>query len=161
MLLKYISERDLIIDYLHLKKQVGTKRCYTYKNVCNLESMTNEKPNNVLDSHPYLRQALNLITDKWVVAVLYVLSYGTKRYGEIQREIGDISQRMLTRTLRDLERNGLVHRQVYPVVPPMVEYSLTSLGKSLSEVAKTLCNWSIDNFQQVEIARKNFDNVEK
>ena len=123
--------------------------------------MTNEKPNNVLDSHPYLRQALNLITDKWVVAVLYVLSYGTKRYGEIQREIGDISQRMLTRTLRDLERNGLVHRQIYPVVPPMVEYSLTSLGKSLSEVTKNLCNWSIDNFQQVEIARKNFDNVEK
>ena len=123
--------------------------------------MTNEKPNNVLDSHPYLHQALNLITDKWVVAALYVLSYGTKRYGEIQREIGDISQRMLTRTLRDLERNGLVHRQVYPVVPPMVEYSLTSLGKSLSEVAKNLCNWSIDNFQQVEIARKNFDNIKK
>lgn len=123
--------------------------------------MTIDKPNNVLESHPYLRQTLNLITDKWVVAVLYVLSLGTKRYGEIQREVGDISQRMLTRTLRDLERNGLVRRQVYPVVPPMVEYSLTSLGKSLIEVVKTLCDWSIDNFQQVEVAQNNFDNAKK
>lgn len=70
---------------------------------------------NLLNSHPYLRQTLELISDKWVVAVFYVLSSGTKRYGELQRAVGDISQRMLTRTLRDLERNGLVHRQVYPV----------------------------------------------
>ena len=93
--------------------------------------------------------------------MLYILSSGTKRYGEIQQEIGNISQRMLTRTLRDLERNGLVHRQVYPVVPSMVEYSLTSLGISLSEVAKNLCNWSINNFEQVEVARENFDNLKK
>lgn len=121
--------------------------------------MISEKPDNILDSHPYLRQSLNLIADKWVVAVLYILSHGTKRYGEIKREIGDISQRMLTRTLRDLERNGLVHRQIYPVVPPMVEYSLTNLGRTLSEVTKTLCDWAVDNFQQVEIARKNYDNA--
>ena len=121
--------------------------------------MTTDKPNSVLDSHPYLRQTLSLVADKWVVAVLYILSQGTKRYGEIQKEVGDISQRMLTRTLRDLERNGLVHRQVYPVVPSMVEYSLTSLGKSLIEVVKNLCDWSIDNFQQVEVARRNYDNV--
>ena len=121
--------------------------------------MISEKPDNILDSHPYLRQSLNLIADKWVVAVLYILSHGTKRYGEIKREIGDISQRMLTRTLRNLEHNGLVHRQVYPVVPPMVEYSLTNLGRTLSEVTKTLCDWAVDNFQQVEIARKNYDNA--
>lgn len=77
----------------------------------------------IFDSHPYLRQTLDLVADKWVVATLYILSQSTKRYGELQREIGNISQRMLTRTLRDLERDGLIHRKVYPVVPPMVEYS--------------------------------------
>jgi DNA-binding HxlR family transcriptional regulator len=79
----------------------------------------------------------------------------------MQREIGNISQRMLTRTLRDLERNGLVHRQVYPVVPPMVEYSLTPLGETLNEVLKALCDWSTDNFQQVETARAIYDEVKK
>ncbi len=123
--------------------------------------MIAQNQNNVLDSHPYLRQALDLIADKWVVAILYVLSQGTKRYGELQREIGDISQRMLTRTLRDLERNGLVHRQVYPVVPPMVEYSLTPLAQTLNEVLKTLCDWANDNFQQVEAARTSYDEKKK
>ena len=123
--------------------------------------MTTEKSNSVLDSHPYLRQTLSLVTDKWVVAVLYILSQGTKRYGEIQKEVGEISQRMLTRTLRDLERNGLVRRQVYPVVPSMVEYSLTSLGKSLVEVVKNFCDWSIANFDRVEEAREHFDNAKK
>jgi DNA-binding HxlR family transcriptional regulator len=79
----------------------------------------------------------------------------------MQREIGNISQRMLTRTLRDLERNGLVHRQVYAVVPLRVEYSLTPLGKTLNEVLKALCDWSTDNFQQVETARAIYDDVEK
>lgn len=112
---------------------------------------------NVLDSHPFLRQTLELVADKWVVAVLYILSGGTKRYGELQREIGDISQRMLTKSLRDLERNGLVHRKVYPVVPPMVEYSLTPLGESLNGVLKSLCDWSNQNFDAVEAARERYD----
>jgi DNA-binding HxlR family transcriptional regulator len=111
----------------------------------------------LLDEHPYLRQTLDLIADKWVVAVLYVLSHSTKRYGELQREIGDISQRMLTRTLRDLERNGLIERKVYPVVPPMVEYSLTPLGLTLNRILKSMCDWSTENFQQVEIARDEYD----
>ena len=115
----------------------------------------------IIDSHPYLRQTLNLISDKWVVAVMYVLSQGTKRYGELRQEIGNVSQRMLTRTLRDLERNGLINRQVYPVVPPMVEYSLTPLGETLTEVLKILCDWSIDHFQQVKIARENYDSNNK
>ena len=120
-----------------------------------------EKPtSNLLDSHPYLRQTLDLVSDKWVVAALYVLSHGTKRYGELQREIGDISQRMLTRTLRDLERNGLIARQVYPVIPPRVEYSLTPLGETLSQVLKSLCEWATDNFQDVEAAIRRYDNAE-
>jgi DNA-binding HxlR family transcriptional regulator len=112
---------------------------------------------NILDTHPRLRQTLDLIADKWVVAVLYVLSQGTKRYGELQREVGDISQRMLTRTVRDLERNGLVERKVYPVVPPMVEYSLTPLGETLNGVLKSVCDWSTQNFDAVAAARAEFD----
>lgn len=118
-------------------------------------------PNNhLLDSHPYLRQTLDLVADKWVVAVLYVLSNGTKRYSELQREVGDISQRMLTRTLRDLERNGLINRKVHPVIPPMVEYSLTPLGQTLSQVLKSLCEWATVHFQEVEVARDRYDNAD-
>ncbi len=120
----------------------------------------NNHPTNILDFHPHLRQALDLVADKWVVAVLYVLSGGKQRYGELQREIGDISQRMLTRTLRDLERNGLVHRQVYPVVPPMVEYSLTTLGETMSGVLKSVCEWSTENFDAVEAARIEYDRAQ-
>ncbi|MGB8698990.1 MAG: helix-turn-helix domain-containing protein [Thermosynechococcaceae cyanobacterium] len=123
----------------------------------------NEKylPTNVLNEHPYLRQALDLIADKWIVAVLYILSGGTKRYGELQREIGEISQRMLTRTLRDLERNGLIKRKVHPVVPPMVEYSLTPLGETLNGVLKSLCDWSNENYDAVETARTEYDRAQQ
>ena len=117
----------------------------------------NPEGTSVLNTHPYLRKTLDLVGDKWVVATIYVLSHGTKRYGELQREIGDISQRMLTRTVRNLERDGLVHRKVYPVVPPKVEYSLTPLGETLSEVLKKLCDWSIAKFSEVEIARDAYD----
>ena len=120
--------------------------------------MQEPAPSSLFDAHPYLHQALDLVADKWVVAALYILSHGTKRYGELQREIGDISQRMLTRTLRDLERNGLVDRKVYPVVSPVVEYSLTPLGQTLNQVLKSLCNWSTANFQSVEAARSHYDN---
>ena len=115
---------------------------------------------NLLDSHPYLRQTLDLVADKWIVAVLYVLSHGTKRYGELQREVGDISQRMLTRTVRDLERNGLIERKAYPVIPPRVEYSLTPLGHTLSQVVKSLCEWATVHFQDVEVARSRYDNAD-
>jgi DNA-binding HxlR family transcriptional regulator len=115
---------------------------------------------NILDTNPHLRHTLELVADKWVVAVLYILSGGTKRYGELQREIGDISQRMLTRTLRDLERNGLVERKVYPVVPPMVEYSLTPLGATMNGILKSLCDWATQNFDAVEAARIEFDRAE-
>ena len=113
----------------------------------------------ILDSQPHLRQTLDLIADKWVVATMYVLSSGTKRYGELQREIGDISQRMLTKTLRDLERNGFVERKVYPVVPPKVEYSITPLGKTLNKILSNLCDWSHEHFYRVEKARDIYDST--
>ncbi len=112
----------------------------------------------ILNDHPYLRQTLELVSDKWVTAIIYVLSQGTKRYGELHREIGDVSQRMLTRTLRDLERDGLVKRKVYSTNPPTVEYSLTSLGETLVEPLCLLCQWSIDHFHEVQAARESKDN---
>jgi DNA-binding HxlR family transcriptional regulator len=123
-------------------------------------SRSSQPPANILDAQPHLRQTLELVADKWGVAVLYILSGGTKRYGELQREIGDISQRMLTRTLRDLERNGLVNRKVYPVVPPMVEYSLTPLGETMNGVLKSVCDWSTQNFDAVEAARAGYDRAQ-
>ena len=111
----------------------------------------------ILDSQPHLRQTLDLIADKWVVGTMYVLSGGTRRYNELQREIGDISQRMLTKTLRDLERNGFIERKVYPVVPPKVEYSITPLGETLNEILVNLCDWSRENFVRVEKARDIYD----
>ncbi|PSB08865.1 transcriptional regulator [Pleurocapsa sp. CCALA 161] len=107
----------------------------------------------VLDQTSDVRQVLNLIADKWTALVILSLSRKTKRYGALHREIGGVSQKMLTQTLRNLEKSGLIHRQVYPVVPPMVEYSLTPLGKTLVEPLKTLCNWASEHFHEVEFAQ--------
>ncbi len=108
----------------------------------------------VLDQTSDVRQVLDLIADKWTALVILSLSRNTKRrYGELHREIGGVSQKMLTQTLRNLEHSGLIHRQVYPVVPPMVEYSLTPLGETLVKPLKTLCNWASEHFHEVEAAR--------
>lgn len=103
------------------------------------------------------RQVLDLIADKWTAIVIYCLSKGTKRYSELQREIGGISQKMLTQTLRSLERDGIVSRMVYPVVPPMVEYSLTPLGETLIEPLSQLCKWAETHIPEVEAARDRYN----
>jgi DNA-binding HxlR family transcriptional regulator len=107
----------------------------------------------VLDQNADVRQVLDLIADKWTALVILSLSRNIRRYGELHREIGGVSQKMLTQTLRNLENSGLIHRQVYPVVPPMVEYSLTPLGETLIAPLKTLCNWASEHFHEVELAR--------
>lgn len=84
---------------------------------------------------------LALLADKWTIPVVHSLARGTKRFGELHREVGGVSQKMLTQCLRALERHGLVERTVYPVVPPKVEYALTSLGESLNEPLAGLCRW--------------------
>lgn len=109
----------------------------------------------ILDTHPYLRQTLELVSDKWITSILYVLSRGKRRYGELQREIGGVSQRMLTRTLRNLERDGLIKREEFTTPSLTVEYSLTPLGKTLVEPLQLLCQWSIDYFDEVKTAREN------
>ncbi|MBE9180571.1 helix-turn-helix transcriptional regulator [Oculatella sp. LEGE 06141] len=104
------------------------------------------------------QHVLDAIADKWSVIVIYaLLCSGTQRYNELQRQIGGISQKMLTQTLRNLERNGLVHRQAYPVVPPKVEYSLTPLGETITEPLEALCHWAMLHFPEVEIARTRYN----
>ena len=88
------------------------------------------------------RAVLDRIADKWTALIIHALSDGTLRYGELQRRVGGITQKMLTQTLRSLENDGLIERRVYPVVPPMVEYSLTSLGRSLEEPLSAICKWA-------------------
>lgn len=97
------------------------------------------------------------IGDKWSVFVIRLLSTGPVRFNEIKRAIGGISQRMLTMTLRGLERDGLVTRTVYATVPPRVEYALTDLGKTLIDRVEALAEWALVNRRVVEAARHAFD----
>ncbi len=84
---------------------------------------------------------LMLIGDKWKVLILRDLLPGTKRFGELKKSIGSVSQKVLTAQLRDMEESGLVSRKVYPEVPPRVEYSLTDLGRSLKPILDSMWNW--------------------
>jgi DNA-binding HxlR family transcriptional regulator len=110
------------------------------------------QPNVLSDVCP-TRKVLDLIADKWTVLVIYLLASGTKRYGELQRSIHGISQKMLTQTLRQLEEDGLVKRTVYPEVPPRTEYELTPLGATLREPLTSLCTWAQEHMGEVEKAR--------
>ena len=88
--------------------------------------------------------ALTLIGDKWKVLILRDLMPGTKRFGELKKSVGNVSQKVLTAQLRAMEENGLVHREVYAEVPPRVEYSLTELGKSLKPILDSMWTWAED-----------------
>ena len=87
---------------------------------------------------------LMLIGDKWKVLILRDLMPGTKRFGELKKSIGNVSQKVLTAQLRDMESNGLVHREVYAEVPPRVEYSLTELGRSLKPILDAMVEWGTE-----------------
>ena len=104
-----------------------------------------------------VRDVLDRIGDKWSVLILKNLEEGPQRFGALRRRIGDISQRMLTQTLRDLQRDGLILRTVYPTVPPSVDYRLTRLGTSLMDPLEYLVQWSDRNHQKVRKARVSFD----
>jgi DNA-binding HxlR family transcriptional regulator len=113
---------------------------------------TSSKPC-VMNAQCGSRKVLDRIADKWTALVIHALSNGTQRTGELRRAINGISQKMLTQTLRSLENDGLVERKVYPVVPPMVEYSLTPLGRTLTEPLEAICNWAEKHLPQLEAAR--------
>jgi DNA-binding HxlR family transcriptional regulator len=121
------------------------------KNICNKqepEIFTLESPT---------QKVFDILCNKWSLIILYCLSFGTKRHNQLQKQIEGISQKMLTQTLRNLERHGFVTRSVYPVVPPKVEYSLTSVGETLIEPLAYLCQWSENHIFEIELARESYD----
>jgi DNA-binding HxlR family transcriptional regulator len=103
------------------------------------------------------REVLNRVGDKWSVYVVSLLGDGTKRFSELLRAIDGISQRMLTLTLRGLERDGLVTRTVFPTVPPRVDYALTRLGRTLLKPIMALAAWAEENRGAIQEARDRFD----
>jgi DNA-binding HxlR family transcriptional regulator len=105
-------------------------------------------------------EILARVGDKWTVLVVGVLGEGPKRFSEIRRALGSISQRMLTLTLRSLERDGLVTRTVFPTIPPRVDYELTELGRSLRKPVSGLALWAKQNRAAIEDARRLFDTTE-
>jgi DNA-binding HxlR family transcriptional regulator len=115
---------------------------------------------NVYNAQCPTRQVLNRIADKWTVLVVSSLESGTKRFSTLRREIGGVSQKMLTQTLRGLERDGLVTRTIYPSVPPRVEYSLTSLGRTLVALLDTVRVWSEAHIEEVLKAQAAYDSAE-
>jgi DNA-binding HxlR family transcriptional regulator len=100
---------------------------------------------------------LSRIGDKWTVLVVSTLGDGGKRFNELRREIPSVSQRMLTLTLRNLERDGLVSRTVTPSIPPRVDYALTELGCSLLKPVNALSQWALDNVEAIHSAQSRFD----
>ena len=104
-----------------------------------------------------VRQILDRIADKWSLLVIALLDDSTMRFSELQRQIDGVSQRMLTVTLRQLERDGLVTRTVHPVVPPKVEYALTPLGGSLHRTIQALVTWTEANHGENAAARGAYD----
>ena len=111
----------------------------------------------ILNSRCPVRDVLDRIGDKWSVLLLSEMREGPVRFGGLRRRVPDISQRMLTETLRHLQRDGLVSRTVHPSVPPAVEYHLTSLGLSLLEPLEALVGWSSAHHAKVKAARAQFD----
>lgn len=97
------------------------------------------------------------VGDKWTVLVVMMLADGPKRFNELKRKIGGVSQRMLTLTLRGLERDGLVTRTMFPTIPPRVDYELTELGHSLREPIEALGHWALVHVPTIEQARAAFD----
>ena len=103
---------------------------------------------------------LSRIGDKWTVLVVQTLGEGPKRFNELRREIPSVSQRMLTLTLRNLERDGLVSRTVTPTIPPRVDYELTDLGRSLQGPISALAGWALDHVEAIHAAQARFDTAQ-
>jgi DNA-binding HxlR family transcriptional regulator len=102
-------------------------------------------------------EVLSRIGDKWSVMVVMMLRDGSRRFSELKREIGGVSQRMLTLTLRGLERDGIVTRTIFATVPPRVDYELTELGRSLLKPVFALGEWTFSHLDDIDAARRTFD----
>ena len=117
------------------------------------------KPGNIRDTGDCraIGGVLARIGDKWSVLIVSRLGARSMRFNELKREIGSISQRMLTLTLRGLERDGLITRTIFPTIPPRVDYELTALGRSLLEPVTGLSMWALKHIGRIEAARAKFD----
>lgn len=112
----------------------------------------------VFDTSCPAHQILEHIANKWTVLIVYALSQDKKRYNELKQQIVGVSPKMLIQNLRNLERCGLIEREVFPIVPPRVEYSLTPLGASLVEPLAVLGEWAYRHLPDVKAAIENYDN---
>lgn len=112
---------------------------------------------NVFNKDCPSRKVLEILSDKWTILIIERLARRTLRFGELKRSVGGISQKVLTHTLRVLERNGFVNRVSYPVLPLKVEYSLTDLGKSLSQVFVLITAWAESNIEAILEHRAIFE----
>ena len=119
--------------------------------------MTVEIPDRASEDCRAVSSILARIGDKWSVLIIVLLGDGPKRFNEIKRMVGGISQRMLTLTLRGLERDGLVKRTQFPTIPPRVEYELTTLGRSLWDAVEPLGTWARSHVKHITKARAAFD----
>jgi DNA-binding HxlR family transcriptional regulator len=135
--------------------QVGTSRIPGTRT--GTSSKVSSKRLEVPEECRAVSEVLSRVGDKWTVLVVSTLGEGPKRFNELRRALGSISQRMLTLTLRGLERDGLVTRTVFATVPPRVDYELTKLGRSLLEPVNTLGLWARKNRPAIQDARKLFD----
>ena len=115
------------------------------------------KPRHTQESCTPVREILSRVGDKWSILVVMLLSERPWRFNELKRSIEGMSQRMLTLTLRNLERDGLATRTVYPTVPPSVEYALTPLGRSLCAPVVALGLWAQEHNGQIDAARRRYD----
>ena len=106
---------------------------------------------------PGIRAVHDRLGDKWSLLVIVELTHGPLRFRQLQRAVGGISQRMLTLTVRRLERDGLVHRTVYPTVPAQVDYRLTEMGASLTHLLKALADWSLAHRKDIAQAQADYD----
>ena len=123
---------------------------------------TEEDRRTVAETHSHdacrpIHELLSLVGDKWTMQVVRHLGNGTMRFNEIRRAIDGISQKMLTTTLRNLERDGFVTRTIYPTIPPRVDYHLTDLGYELLVPIRALSEWVTENRYRIEEARARFD----
>jgi DNA-binding HxlR family transcriptional regulator len=114
-------------------------------------------PAHSADTCPAVREVLNRVGDKWSVQVVGLLGAGPKRFNELRRSIEGISQRMLTLTVRNLERDGLVTRTIEPTIPPKVEYALTELGRTLLVPVAALAQWALDHRTAIHAAQQKYD----
>ncbi|MEQ5871842.1 helix-turn-helix transcriptional regulator [Sagittula sp. NFXS13] len=106
-----------------------------------------------------IRDVLSLVGQKWTLLILIALEAEPRRFSALQRAVGDISKRMLTQTLRDLERDGMISREVFPTKPPAVEYALTDLGRSALAPIAGLKDWANRHHGAIKAARNAFDGV--